>query len=365
MAKKKGNKKKNNSEAAKEARKSTRTVRRYIKGGRNTFNQFPEFSAPLERLSTDTPEELGNLNTLAQDAYDKSGRTGEMSEALNFIKSGVGGLTGQEYQGFREQAQGEINRNADAQRRSTLQQQARGNVRGANAQALMNSIGRGQGEQVSDLEQQLMLKNVDVQDRRRSEYANQLRGAEGQEADIRNSLFQNLQGAGRDITNYRDQREADNVNTGLNERRLMLDSILGFANLASQDSASRRAADTGKSIAETQASSYLMASRPQTGGGSTAEPSSTGTTQTPNGTGGTTSNPDGGLVLKSTLPALPGGKAPGQMGANTGVAGGNYGQAPAAVPTPMPQSGVIPPRPRVPMANKKAKPGLQQNRRGR
>lgn len=108
-------------------------------------------------------------------------RSQETKDILGKLASGMDGLTAAENQGMREQAQREVDRQYQGALRNLATQQARSGVRGASATAQNINTERARGQQQSELEQDIMLKNIDIQDRRRGAYADYLAGTEASE----------------------------------------------------------------------------------------------------------------------------------------------------------------------------------------
>lgn len=221
---------------------------------------------PLPRLSTDTPQELaenrdrtrGFLDTAGQRSAEQSaaladmqrntGRSDEMGRQLNRLEGGLGGLNADENRGLREQGLQSIMSDDETQRQQFMRG-AGGRVGGAAFAANLANMGRANQQNKRDLERDIMLKNIDIQDRRRGQYGEALTGAEAAEAarrtgyqgalsgqekqefDQKGTAMDKFTAAGKDISDLRDRREADNVNLSLDEQSNRINAVTGLAGL--------------------------------------------------------------------------------------------------------------------------------------
>ena len=108
-------------------------------------------------------------------------RSAEMQEALAMSKGGLGGLTAAENEALRARGYEELNRQFMGGQRALANLQARSGIRGAAAGAQFQDLMRQRGQQASAMEQDIMLKNIAVQDQRRQAFQNLLRTAEQDE----------------------------------------------------------------------------------------------------------------------------------------------------------------------------------------
>lgn len=221
---------------------------------------------PLPRLSTDTPVELqqnrDQTSQLLTDAGKRSaeqsaaladmqrhaGRSDEMGRQLSRLEGGLGGLNADENRGLREQGLQSIMSDDETQRQQFLRG-AGGRVGGAAFAANLANMSRANQQNKRDLERDIMLKNIDIQDRRRGQYGEALTGAEAaenarrtgyqtalggqekQEFDQKSTAMDKFTQAGKDISDLRDRREADNVNLSLDERGQNINAVTGLASL--------------------------------------------------------------------------------------------------------------------------------------
>lgn len=108
-------------------------------------------------------------------------RSAEMQETLAMSKGGLGGLTAAENEALRARGYEELNRQFMGGQRALANLQARSGVQGAAASAQFQDLMRQRGQQASAMEQDIMLKNIAVQDQRRQAFQNLLRTAEQDE----------------------------------------------------------------------------------------------------------------------------------------------------------------------------------------
>lgn len=163
--------------------------------------------AQLQKMMTEsgqqTPEERAALDSL-KGVLDKAGvrsgemtellagmkdkvatagqRSAEMKETLDLMKGGLAGLNAPENQALREQAQKEVDRKYQSVLED-FQNQSRLSGMGGAARAGMRNARRDAMMAQGDLEQKNLLANIDVQDRRRKDYASTLSDAESSEFD--------------------------------------------------------------------------------------------------------------------------------------------------------------------------------------
>jgi len=108
-------------------------------------------------------------------------RSAEMQETLAMSKGGLGGLTAAENEALRARGYEELNRQFMGGQRALANLQARSGVQGAAASAQFQDLMRQRGQQAMAMEQDIMLKNIAVQDQRRQAFQNLLRTAEQDE----------------------------------------------------------------------------------------------------------------------------------------------------------------------------------------
>ena len=108
-------------------------------------------------------------------------RSAEMQETLAMSKGGLGGLTAAENEALRARGYEELNRQFMGGQRALANLQARSGVQGAAATAQFGDLMRQRAQQAAGMEQDIMLKNIAVQDQRRQAFQNLLRTAEQDE----------------------------------------------------------------------------------------------------------------------------------------------------------------------------------------
>ena len=108
-------------------------------------------------------------------------RSAEMQETLAMSKGGLGGLTAAENEALRARGYEELNRQFMGGQRALGRLQARSGVQGAAATAQFGDLMRQRGQQAAGMEQDIMLRNIAVQDQRRQAFQNLLRTAEQDE----------------------------------------------------------------------------------------------------------------------------------------------------------------------------------------
>ena len=108
-------------------------------------------------------------------------RSAEMQETLAMSKGGLGGLIAAENEALRARGYEELNRQFMGGQRALANLQARSGVQGAAASAQFQDLMRQRGQQAMAMEQDIMLKNIAVQDQRRQAFQNLLRTAEQDE----------------------------------------------------------------------------------------------------------------------------------------------------------------------------------------
>lgn len=171
------------------------------KGAAKELAETKQDFTDAEGLATDlgfTPT-LDRTDTSGYEAAVKTAgqRSDEMKEVLGIMKGGLAGLNAVENQSLREQAQREVDRSYQNEQYALQKMSGGGKLRGgALASSLADISSRRQGAQ-SNLEQDLLVKNIDIQDQRRRDYSSLLGGQEesefGRGRSARNDLL-NAQG---------------------------------------------------------------------------------------------------------------------------------------------------------------------------
>lgn len=145
-------------------------------------------SKPLDRIDTSSYEEAtrvgrskdisGALDDYRARAAEAGRRSQEMSDTIALMKQGLAGLSATENQALRETAAREVDRQFQSAQRNLANAQARSQIGSAAAAAQVGSLGSQRGAAQSQMEQDLLVKNIDIQDKRRGAYANLLGGQE-------------------------------------------------------------------------------------------------------------------------------------------------------------------------------------------
>jgi len=229
MAKEKKEKEKKKAKAKKKS-----NLEKLSKSGKKTQKEFNEASrvatktgmvAPLERVQTEAnPETQDYLNSLIarsdptsrgfagrrseeaasgiQGQDDAIGTSSEMKVALEGLRStqertaetdkilktmegGLAGLSAAENTAIREGAQRQSQSALKTALANVQQTAARSGARGFSQSANMANVNRQFGLDTRAAEQDLLVKNIDIQDSRRRDYASTAAGAEQREADRR------------------------------------------------------------------------------------------------------------------------------------------------------------------------------------
>lgn len=148
----------------------------YGRGIANEFVPQGTFGTPINTATSPAMQDL--LNRMNQYAQTSGSLTPLEQEALNNMRAGLGGYTGQETQAMREAAMQEINRQAQTQSRLAQIAQSRSGVRGASALAQQQNIGREAQQNVGNFERDLLIRNADEIQRRRQAFTDTVRGTE-------------------------------------------------------------------------------------------------------------------------------------------------------------------------------------------
>jgi hypothetical protein len=108
-------------------------------------------------------------------------RSAQMQETMAQAQAGLGGLSAAENEALRARGYEELNRQFMGGQRALGRLQARSGVQGAAATAQFGDLMRQRGQQAAGMEQDIMLRNIAVQDQRRQAFQNLLRTAEQDE----------------------------------------------------------------------------------------------------------------------------------------------------------------------------------------
>lgn len=150
--------------------------------GNALINKFLQPGA-LGRVGTDlagSTQDLGRYKAL-NDKY--ATRDTAQTDVMGRMQAGLGGYTSPEYQAQREQMQRGLNSNTATAASQLAKAQARGKVYGAAATAQNVNLQTGALNSKNNLEQDLMVKNIDEQQKRLTDYGQYGRGLNQEEYD--------------------------------------------------------------------------------------------------------------------------------------------------------------------------------------
>ena len=145
----------------------------------------------LGSVSTEVGGAQGILNNYKSLQEKYANPSAEQTDTLGRMKAGLGGYSSQEYQASREQMQRGLNSNMQTTLGQLAKAQARGKVYGAAGVAQQQNAMRAGQMNKDNLEQDLMVKNIDEQQRRLQAY-----GQYG--SDVHGQNFQQQQGLSAD-----------------------------------------------------------------------------------------------------------------------------------------------------------------------
>lgn len=145
-------------------------------------------------------------------------RSQDMQDTLSLMKQGLAGLSAPENQALREQGQREVDRKYQLAVED-LQNTARRSGMGSAARAGMRNARRDAMGAQADLEQKNLLANIDVQDRRRKDYANTLGNQEQMEFDRASGALRDYGAGVGDAESRENQRYADALSLFSNQLR--------------------------------------------------------------------------------------------------------------------------------------------------
>jgi len=144
----------------------------------------------------------------------KSGaRSGDMSDIVSRYKSGLGGYTSQQNQGFREQAGRAMDKTYATDAARAKATRARSGVRGASATAQERNLNRDRRQDKRLFEQDLFVKNADEVQKRLGDYSDFTRDLETDEFDKQRLAS----GDYRDLLKDLEKGEYDKVQDALKE----------------------------------------------------------------------------------------------------------------------------------------------------
>ena len=141
----------------------------------------------LGRVSTDV-NALGGGNQLQRQntLLEGAGNSEAQKEALAKMQAGLGGYTSGEYQASREQMMRGQQSNYATSASQLAKAQARGKVYGAAGAAQMANLSAASAQSKDQLEQDLMVKNIDEQQRRLHDYGKYASDIKAQDFEQKN-----------------------------------------------------------------------------------------------------------------------------------------------------------------------------------
>ncbi len=139
-----------------------------VNAGNALINKFLQ-PGTLGRVDTNLP---GATEALQRQSVllDRAGPNSEQKFAQDKMKAGLGGYTSPEYQASREQMMRGVQSNYATSQSQLAKAQARGKVYGAAGAAQQANLAASTQQSKDNLEQDLMVKNIDEQRNRLSEY---------------------------------------------------------------------------------------------------------------------------------------------------------------------------------------------------
>lgn len=183
-------------------------------------------------------EDKDTLEALERNVQKAGDRSAEMSSLLSLFKDGLAGLNATENQALRETAQREVNREYETGLSELKKAQARNRTRGGAAARQTMDANRNRLNTQSEMEQDLLVKNIDIQDKRRKDYGDVLTTAERDEF----GRTQDALNAYTDASGKIQDREFGRV---FDTRNQFLDSKKFNIDMAGKDQASKVAGATG------------------------------------------------------------------------------------------------------------------------
>lgn len=183
---------------------------RGVSAGKALADKFYS-TGSLGTLDTNVPgadKTLGGYSDLMSKYANPSA---DQQMAIEKMKAGLGGYTSQEYQASREQMQRGLNSNLQTNLSNLAKSQARGKVYGAAATAQQQNQMIAAGNQKDQLEQDLMVKNIDEQRSRLSEFGNYSGQVQAQNYQMQSGLQNDYTKAQSDINAQQMEREKINM----------------------------------------------------------------------------------------------------------------------------------------------------------
>lgn len=192
-------------------------VSKDFSGSRGIIDENPELNIRTDRLDLSKDKAMTDPNSPEYAGQ----RSQQMKDILGMMQQGLAGLNSQENTALREQAMRSLDQQLATSMRQTEISGARGGVRGAARAAQTENLLTDRQNQQGNIEQDLLVKNIDIQDKRRNDYYGALGGQEGAESDkVAKALARLRQGEGVNL----DQSNAETA-----ARQAALTGVLGYA----------------------------------------------------------------------------------------------------------------------------------------
>lgn len=195
---------------------------------------------PTTKFNSEVPIDQQNLLASMYSSIDPNSpafamnRTEEMKGILGKMQGGLAGLNAQENTALMEGAQREVDRSYQTAIDQLSKSQARGGVRGSAATAQQGNLDKQRIQAQREMAQDNIAKNIDIQDRRRSEYGGFLGGLE-QTENQRLGQAQERLGAGlSERNNYVQGINKLNAQQEATDRAAKSSGLLGLGNWITQ-----------------------------------------------------------------------------------------------------------------------------------
>lgn len=153
-----------------------------------------------------TAEDKNTLEAMERQVQVAGNRSQEMASLLGLFKDGLAGLNATENQAIREQAQREVNREYQTASYELQKAQARNRTRSGAASRQASDLARDRARTQSQMEQDLLIKNIDIQDQRRDQYGRILGEQEQNEFARTNQALRDFADASSGIQQREDNR---------------------------------------------------------------------------------------------------------------------------------------------------------------
>jgi hypothetical protein len=148
--------------------------------------------ANVESVRSSSDAMIGELT----DLYKRSRKEDErFTNVMKIMEAGLPGLNARENQALRETSMRQFQAQKQSRQNQINDSIARNQLRGGASVAAMRQLDRITNEAVKQAEQDLVLANIDIQDRRRAEYANTTLAGDAQRKANENAAAQTLAGA--------------------------------------------------------------------------------------------------------------------------------------------------------------------------